>query len=300
MTTRVSDAALPDQSLKRYAFPALLFGGLSVGCAPILVRLSEVGPSATAFWRVSLALVPLALVAALIRDRSGADASPRTARDWLEVSLPGVFLGLELCIWHVSLHMTSVANATLLVNMTPVFAALIGWAAFGRPVGRAFMAGVAVAIMGVATLTNSGSGEGAGSLSGDAVALAAAAIYAGYFLTLARARRRFAAMPVMLATTAAAALVTLPLALAEGPMAPATSAGWVSLVALAWIVQGAGQGLVTFAIAWLSPTVSSLVMLIQPVVAAAIAWSLFDERLTALQILGGAAVLGGIMIARRG
>lgn len=295
----MSDVAAPARSLQPYAFPALLLGGVLVGCAPILVRLSEVGPSATAFWRVSLALAPLGLLAAALHGRGGSRA-PRSPGQWILASAPGVFLGFELVVWHISLHMTSVANATLLVNLTPIFAAFFGWALFRRPVGRAFMIGVVTAVAGVALLTGDRSGAAPGAFSGDAVALAAAVIYSGYFLTLERVRRTFSAVSVIFASTASAALVTLPMALAEGTLAPSGGAGWASLLALAWIVQAGGQGLVTFAIAWLSPTLSSLTMLIQPLVAASIAWGLFGERLTALQIAGGLAVVCGIMVARRG
>ncbi|PZQ14251.1 MAG: EamA family transporter [Ancylobacter novellus] len=286
---------------RAYALPSLIAGGVAVGVAPILVRLSEVGPLSTAFWRLWLAIPLLLALTAATRgpDQGDVRRTPRTFADLALVSAPGVFLGAELCVWHVSLHMTSVANATLLVNMTPVFAALFGWAAFGRPVSRTFAAGLLLAVGGVAALTSGGRG-GAGSLAGDAVALFAAMIYAGYFLLLGRARRDFSAAAVMLASTVSAALATLPLALAESAFAPATLAGWAALVALAWIVQAGGQGLVTFAIAWLPATVSSLAMLIQPVVAAGLAWTLFDERLSALQIAGGAVVLLGILIARRG
>lgn len=290
----------PNRSLQAYAFPALLLGGVSVGCAPILVRLSEVGPSATAFWRVSLALMPLGLFAALSRGRMAASAIPRAASEWLTVSAPGVFLGFELVAWHAALYKTSVANATLLVNLTPVFAAFFGWALFRQPVERVFMIGTAIAVAGVMLLVGSGWAQGNGALSGDAIALGAAIIYAAYFMSLGYARRRFSAAVVMFASSASATIVALPLALAEAVFVPVNSAGWASLIALAWIVQVGGQGLVTFAIAWLPPTISSLTMLIQPCVAAAIAWGLFEERLSTLQIFGGLGVIGGILIARRG
>lgn len=296
----MSEVITTNQSLKAYAFPALLLGGISVGCAPILVRLSEVGPSATAFWRVSLALLPLGLFLALTRGRTDASAMPRTLLDWLTVSAPGVFLGVELVAWHEALYKTSVANATLLVNLTPVFTALFGWLLFKRPIERVFMAGVAMAVAGVVLLVGGGWAQGKGALSGDAIALGAAVIYAGYFMSLGYARRRFSSAVVMFASSASATLIALPLALAEGVFAPVTSAGWAVVIALAWIVQVGGQGLVTFAIAWLPPTISSLAMLIQPFVAAAIAWGLFEERLSALQIAGGVTVIGGILIARRG
>ena len=52
-------AAAPAAARNRLALIALLVGGAAIGGSPIFVRLSEVGPMATAFWRVALALVPL-------------------------------------------------------------------------------------------------------------------------------------------------------------------------------------------------------------------------------------------------
>ena len=287
--------------VNRYAVPALIIGAVSVGCAPILVRVSEVGPIATAFWRVALSIGPLLLIAqAVKRVPNGMVRRPRSSADRLVAATPGLFLAVELVVWHVSLHMTSVANATLLVNTTPVLTALIGWIVLRQPVGRSTCIGMVLAIVGVAALTSQAAGISAASPAGDAVALLAAAIYAGYFLSLGRARRSFAATDVMLWSTLSASAVTLPLALIESAIVPATMLGWAILVALAWIVQAAGQGLVTFAMAWISATISSLTMLIQPVVAAALAWIILGERLGPLQIVGGLSVILGVVTARRG
>lgn len=99
-------------SPNRFALPGLLLGGVMIGCSPIWVRLSEVGSVSTAFWRLALALIPLALMAG--GGRSGGAVQPKTLRDRIEISLPGVILGVELVAWHISLHLTSVANSTLL------------------------------------------------------------------------------------------------------------------------------------------------------------------------------------------
>jgi drug/metabolite transporter (DMT)-like permease len=283
------------------ALLALVAGALAVGCAPILVRLAEVGPFSAAFWRLSLALpVILILTAAASHGRPAGKRMPRTPGDYLAVAAPGLFLGAELSVWHLSLHMTSVANATLLVNMTPIFTALFSWAVLRRPVARAFGAGLALAVLGVVVLKSGPASPAAGSLAGDGVALLAAMIYAGYFLTLAQARRTYATSTIMVWSTLSGALLTLPLALLEPALAPATLAGWAALLGLAWVVQAGGQGLVTYAIAWLPPTFSSLTMLIQPLVAATLAWALLGEAMTAVQIAGGALVIAGIVVARRG
>ncbi len=296
MRAPASSEAAP--SSERLALPGLILGGALIGCSPIFVRLSEVGSVSTAFWRLALALIPLLLMAG--RGEARGAARPATWRDRLLISLPGVILGAELVAWHISLQMTSVANSTLLVNMAPVFVALISWAFLGRPPGRLFLLALAVTILGVVVLKGGPAALGEGDLAGDAVAIFAALLYAGYILMLSRARERFAAPTIMLHSTAAAALAVAPFALwTEPALAPVTLTGWATLCALSWISQAGGQSLIAWALAFLPASFSSLTLLLQPVVAALLAWALLDEALTPMQALGGLIVLAGIWIARK-
>ncbi|RVL21384.1 EamA/RhaT family transporter, partial [Sinorhizobium meliloti] len=114
---------------------ALIIGGAAIGGSPIFVRLSEVGPMATAFWRVALALIPLVAWSRL-RGGAAAEKPPQCLSDYAQLILPGVFLAIDLAAWHLALTMTSVANATLLANLAPVFVTLAGWALF-RSAGKA-------------------------------------------------------------------------------------------------------------------------------------------------------------------
>jgi drug/metabolite transporter (DMT)-like permease len=86
----------------------------------------------------------------------------------------------------------------------------------------------------------------------------------------------------------------------EPHFVPLTLAGWAVVLALAWVCHFGGQSFITFALAWLPPSFSSLTLLIQPVVAALLAWWLLKEPLSALQALGGVIVLAGILVARKG
>jgi drug/metabolite transporter (DMT)-like permease len=105
----------------------------------------------------------------------------------------------------------------------------------------------------------------------------------------------------MAATTTLTALILLPVALASGEtMLPAGARGWMVLLGLAWITHAAGQGLIMFALAHLPAAFSSVGLLLQPVLAAGFAWVLLTEPLSTLQIAGGAVVLAGIYLARRG
>lgn len=253
---------------------------------------------ATAFWRVSLALLPFFLISRVMRQ---GDERPSRLKDYLFLLLPGVFLATDLAAWHLSLHMTSVANATLLANLAPVFVTLGSWLIFRTRITPVFLTGLALALAGVVVLKGGPAAIGGGQLAGDATAIVAAVFYACYMLSLGHVRARFSTLRIMVWTTFSAALCMLPLAFFfEGAMAPATLFGWAMLIGLAFISHVGGQGLVTYALAYLPTAFSSLTLLLQPVVAAILAWVLLAEPVGVLQAVGGAIVLLGILIARRG
>ena len=286
---------------QRWALAALLLGGIVIGCSPIFVRLSELGPMTTAFWRVALGMLPLLAWQAASPARGHADTRPAGISDYVGLCLPGIMLAGDLVAWHISLHMTSVANATLLANMAPIFVTLGGWLLFRTKISRIFVAGLAMALAGVIILKGGPAALGGGDIRGDVVAIVASVFYAGYILALGRVRSRYSTLTTMLWTTGSAAVCMLPLALFfETGFWPYTLFGWAILLGLAWITHAAGQGLIIFALAWLPPAFSSLTLLIQPVVAAILAWALLGEAIGPMQAVGGTIVLSGILIARRG
>jgi drug/metabolite transporter (DMT)-like permease len=283
----------------RLPLAALILGGAAIGGSPIFVRLSEVGPLATGFWRVALALIPLLIVSAIKRQPQ--DARPQNLADCAMLALPGVFLAADLILWHVALHITSVANATLLANLAPVFVTLIGWLFLKSRVSGMFLLGLAAAMAGIVTLKGGVAALGNGDLRGDGLATAAAVFYAGYILVIGRLRNRFDTLLIMTWSTACAAICILPIALFfEGNLLPSTIFGWSMVIGLAFISHAGGQVAITYALAYLPAAFSSLTLLLQPVVAAILAWMLLGEAITVLQAVGGAIVLAGILIARRG
>lgn len=271
---------------------------MAISGSPIFVRLSEVGPLATAFWRVGIAFVALFIVS-LIRKDNG--PKPQTLRDGILLALPGVLLAINLACWHLSLHITSVANSTLLANLAPVFVTIFGWLLFRLPVTRAFLVGLLLAAIGIVVLKGGFSAIGGGVLHGDGIAVVAAMFYAGYILVIGRLRSRFDTLRIMLWSSAAAALTMLPMALiAEPVLAPTTAYGWSIVFGLALISHASGQVLITYALAYLPAAFSSLTLLLQPIGAAALGWVILVEPVSLMQAIGGLIVLSGIMVARRG
>jgi drug/metabolite transporter (DMT)-like permease len=287
------------RTVRRVAFVALLAGAIGIAFAPIFVRLSELGPTATAFYRLALAL-PILWLWMEIGDRRAATNRPTGYRDFVGLAVSGLFFAGDLGLWHWSIKLTSVANSTLLVNLAPVFVALGAWLFFGERFSTTFLIGLVVAIVGAALLVGGGPKTGAEHLLGDVLAVAAAVSYAGYILAVSRLRSRFSTAAVMAYGGGVSCAALLLVALVSGESLIASSVyGWAMLLGVALVSQVGGQGLITYALAHLPSAFSSVSLLLQPVAAAVLAWVILGEALGAWQGLGGAVVLVGIVLARR-
>lgn len=298
-TDRISRAA-PAAFGIRFALPILLLGALAIGFSGIFVRLVEVGPLASAFYRTGLAVPMFLLWLAVAPPPPEARPSRLERRDYATLFLAGLFFACDLACWHWSLMLTTVANATLFSNFTPVFVALAAWLLFGQTVTRKFLLGLATAFAGAFVLMGGSVSVGGANLLGDALALVTAVFYGGYLLTVARLRRRLPAPVVMGWSSAVTAVLLFPAALLAGDrMLALTAGGWALLVLFSFVSQVAGQGMIAHALAHLPASFSSVALLVQPVAAAIYAWVLLDEALGPLQAAGGAVVLVGIFIAHR-
>jgi len=276
---------------------ALFAGATAIATAPLFVKVSETGPVATAFWRVALAL-PFLWTWSLAVQR-GEHYASFTAERRLIIAA-GLFFAGDLAVWHWSIVLTSVANSTLLANLAPIFVTLAVWVLVRRSPTAAFLAGLAIALTGVALLIGADFRLGARELAGDALGVITAMFYAAYQLTVTRLRASVATASLMAWSGLVTAVALLPVALLSGEqILPATLTGWVKLIGLALIAQAAGQSLIAYAMAHLPATVSSVGLLLQPVLAALFAWALLGEALGWLQFAGGVTVLVGIRIAQR-
>lgn len=92
-------------------------------------------------------------------------------------------------------------------------------------------------------------------------------------------------------------LLIVSLALGED-IVPASAAGWGACIAMG-VMHVFGQGGVAWALGRLPASVTAVTILVQPVVAGLLGWWVFGETLTPIQALGGALVLGAVVLAQR-
>ncbi|URM93234.1 EamA family transporter [Actinomadura madurae] len=305
------DAAARDGAARTRAWglSLALFSSVCFGASgPFGKALIEagLGPLQAVWLRIAVAALVLVPAAVIWRGRTAARGLRPHLRALTVYGLTGV-AGCQAC-YFVAASRLPVGVAILLEFSGPVI--VLGWLRLVRraPVHRTAAAGVAIAMTGLALVVQVWTGLSLDPV-GLAAGLGAAACQASYFLIVERLTGRVDPLVITCAgsVVAAAALAGLaaPWALpwdvlgAAVPVAGHTAPGWTLV---AWI------GIVSTVLAYLtgvaglqrlSAQVGGAICYTEAVAAALIAWAALGERLTAVQMLGGAVVLTGAYIAQR-
>jgi drug/metabolite transporter (DMT)-like permease len=274
------------------AVAVLVFGACVIGFSPILVRLTQTGPAAAGFWRLAFALPFLSVMA----QRAGGGIR-RPSRLAL---VAGVMFALDLGFWHYGIKYTSVANATVLSNLTPVVVTAFAWLFLKQRPRPLFLLAVGVAVAGAWLMASRRAGApGLDPPLGDAFSATTALWYALYMLAVGAARKRETTSVLMFwSSTVGAPLVLIASLLLGERIAPLGGWGWAACVGLG-VMHVAGQGSIAWAMGRLPTATASVVVLVQPVVAAVLGWLLFREAIGPLQALGGGIALAGVVLAQR-
>ncbi|MFC9387953.1 DMT family transporter [Streptomyces venezuelae] len=307
----MSNSSEPALSVGRsllYLIVAGIAWGTAGAAASLIFRISDMGPLALSFWRCVGGLALLLGALALRRRRRDRAAGQSGGRRAVEESrgrrtarILGTGIGLTVfqSAYFAAVEATGLAVGTVVtLGAGPVLIAVGARLTMGERLGRGGVAAVAGALAGLCVLVLGGGAAEVRPL-GVVLAVVSAAGYAAITL-LTRWLGRSGGTTDALATTtwafAIGAVGLLPLALAEG-LVPHTDApgavllllGYVAAVptALAYALYFAGAAVVRAA------TVS-VIMLLEPVSAAAIAVSVLGERLTAAVVLGTLLLLAAV------
>jgi drug/metabolite transporter (DMT)-like permease len=278
----------------------MVVGVVAISTSPILIRLAAVPALALAFWRCLAGAAVLAPFAR--RGRAGSLARG----DLALLGTAGVFLAAHFALWNASLALTSVGAATTLVSCTPLFVG-IGARFLGEAPGRRTWAGIALATVGAVVIGVSDAlagpvagaqATGASGLLGDVLAFAGAAAVAVYLLIGRVMRQRLPVSTYAASVYGTAAAVLLPACLLTGSSLGGYAAGsWLAVAGVVIGPQLLGHTVFNSLLTSVSATVVSVVLLIEPVGATALAWLLFHELPAAGFWVGAPLVLAGSWLA---
>ncbi|HZF94811.1 MAG TPA: DMT family transporter [Allosphingosinicella sp.] len=277
----------------RFAFAAVIVANLFLAAGPWMVRVADVGPVASGFWRLALA-VPF--LAALGLWRGGARSFRAGPALLGAVVLGGVFFAADLAAWHEGIVRTKLANSTLFGNMSSFLFAAYGFL-LARRLPPPLQAGaLLLAGLGAALLLGGSYELSQRNFAGDLLCLLAAVFYGLYLMVVDQARRTMAPLPLLAISSAAGAVPMLVLALALGQ--PVLPGEWTPMILLALGSQVIGQGLIVYAVGHLSPVVVGIGLLTQPVAASALGWVVYGEGLTLLDGLGALLIAAAMVLIR--
>lgn len=284
-------------SILRHPSRAAVAGALAIAFSAILYREASVSPETGAFFRCAYALPALWVFVRFEERRLG----PRPRRLRHTAWLAGACFAADLLSWHHAIEEVGAGLSTVLGNTQVILVGPIAWALFGERPARSALAAIPVAMVGILFISGVleqgayGANPPLGALFGILTGIA----YSGFLLTLRRGAgdERRVAGPLFDATLASAALI-LPVALVSGnlDLLPGlASQAW--LVVLALSSQVLGWLLITVSLPRLPVVATSLLLTLQPVATVVFAAILLDERPSALQIVGVATVLTGLVAA---
>ena len=263
---------------------ALIFGASLLGFAAMLVRwAAPAGPLAVGFYRMAIALP---FVAWLARGT----ARPATGRARLWAVLAGVCFVLDLWMWHSALHLTSAANATLLVTLAPIWVAVVSVLWMGARLRKRFWLGVLLALSGALVLglaKGARWGTGLGELLGALASLA----YGAFTLALGRARRELSAPEALFWVVLCCTVLFGALGWAQGEAFsgyPARS--WWALIGLGTLVQVVAWWFITWGLGHVPTNLGAMGLMTQPVATIILGWVLLAESVRPLQGLGALVV----------
>lgn len=285
----------PANTPPRLAFPAMLTGSAALAFGPWMVRLADVPPVTSAFWRLALAIVPLFVLARLVAGSNAAVVQGLNRRTIAAIAVAGVFFAADLALWHLGIVRTTMANATLMSNAASFLLPLWGFAVLRHTPGRKALVAIGLALVGTLLLVGQSAEMSPQHVIGDLLCLGAALLYTGYLIVVDRVRGHIAALPLLAVATTAGALSLLPLVLSDGQFWPGN---WTPLVLLALGSQVIGQGLVVYAVGHLRPLVVGLSLLIQPAISATVGALRFGEIPGPLAITGAALVVVALILVR--
>lgn len=274
----------------------LALGATLIGFAPIFVKWSDLSPAAITFWRMLLALPLLTGFNYVINKKIFFRV--KSKKTIFYTALASLAFTTDLTLWHYSMNITSVANATIIVNSAPIFVALLAFIFYKELPAKGFGKSFLITYVGIIGLIIFSNNYANGKIFGDLLCMIAAIFYAVYLLIISKLNKE-TSLNIIFYTTFFCCLFSLvPIMINSKSFIPISSFEWINMFLMAFLCQFGGQFLITFGIGKISASNGSIGLLMQPLTATLLAALIFSEILNLMQIVFVFITLAGIYLAR--
>ena len=278
-------------------FFILIIGAIAIAFSPIFVRFSDVDPIMTAFYRIFISL-PFFLFFSSFNIIEKVKF-PKFNNSYVIFLVSGIFFALDLICWHWSIKLTTVSKATFLSNLAPIVVIIFSLIFLKERFSKFFYLAALLSMVGMLMLLGESFQFNKSQFIGDLLGVLTAVWYGSYIVTISQLRKKYNSTSIMFLSGIVTAIILLTVSiLFEQSLIPQSLFTITIIFLLGFICQFMGQSFITYSLAYLSASLSSLCLLIQPIAATVLAYFFFQEKLTTIQFFGSALILIGIYIAR--
>ena len=278
-------------------FFILIIGAIAIAFSPIFVRFSDVDPIMTAFYRIFISL-PFFLFFSSFNIIEKVKF-PEFNNSYVIFLVSGIFFALDLICWHWSIKLTTVSKATFLSNLAPIVVIIFSLIFLKERFSKFFYLAALLSMVGMLMLLGESFKFNKSQFIGDLLGVLTAVWYGSYIVTISELRKKYNSTSIMFLSGIVTAIILLIVSiLFEQSLIPQSLFTITIIFLLGFICQFMGQSFITYSLAYLSASLSSLCLLIQPIAATVLAYFFFQEKLTTIQFFGSALILIGIYIAR--
>ena len=283
-----------------YVYVVLVAGLLSISVSAILIRWASEAPGETlAVWRTLFAAAMLAPFAVF---KSRKEIASFTMREGILITIAGIFLGLHFVTWISSLFFTSVASASVLVSLSPIFLALAGLLFLNERPTRAEVWAIIIATLGTILLgysdMNAHEHAGSNPLLGNTFALSAALLVTVYLLIGRVIRQSRSWLAYVAPLYVVTAMTTFVVAwMRDVPLLGFDWEVYALCMAMAVVPQLMGHGALNFVVRYFPAATIGLASLFEPIGASLLAFVFFSEVPTLLGIGAMAVILLSVSLA---
>lgn len=273
---------------------------ISITClsqSPTWVRLASAPALTLGFWRLFISALIMLCIAywTTFRHKSLKEILPTEGRQ--ATLLSGAFFFLHLWTYTLGAQNTSVANCMILFAVNPLFTAVGSYLMFKEKLTPRLGFAYVFAALGIYQLVNPHIDFRSNGTFGDISALASAGFYSAYILYSKQARKH---MPNSVFSvglyTSAALLFFITAMVKQTPLTPYPMNTWLSIGGLVVFSTLLGHGLFTYLLGHLNINWMSCGKLMEPAIAAMMAFVIFNEKLAANTIAAFALTAVAVVI----
>jgi drug/metabolite transporter (DMT)-like permease len=230
------------------------------------------------------------------------EPKPKLLQSWKVLAVGVIGVGLNQLVFLQGLVLTTVAHASILMAMTPAMVLLLSaWVGHER-ITRGKIAGLALAVAGVAVLQGRAILGGQGSMLGDLFVLIAGLTFAIYTVAGKEIRGRYDGLTMTTLAYAGSAAILSPVTVwlaSQFDFSRVSWTGWVSIVYIATFPSVIAYLIFYHALRFMPSSELTRLAYLQPFLATIFAVPLLGEKLTPSLVSGGALVLAGVFWAER-